>query len=272
MAPSAASTYFSNLPADSGLTLADSAAAAPGACHVNSFSQCGPSQVSSGVFTFPPSFPAFPPVFFPLRVCLASPVDGKQCPHCQKVIPDANYSMHELRCARNSDYHKVRRGRWVDVHRVGVTYLGGIIGCAARGLFSGGGVCVSALMYPCKSEFSPHPLLLQVACTTCGASLNKKELALHAHCGLCKEVLPQGPTGQKIHDAVRGCTACNDNAHIPMSGWPWLCLFRTLGYFVGVLLCLFFALITLAPRPLYNSPGCPPTSRVPGVSRAGCHL
>ena len=109
-------------------------------------------------------------------------------------------------------------------------------------------------MYPCKSELSPHPLLLQVACTTCGASLNKKELALHAHCGLCKEVLPQGPTGQKIHDAVRGCTACNDNAHIPMSGWPWLCLFRTLGYLVGVLLCLF-SLITLAPPPVpYATP------------------
>jgi hypothetical protein len=177
-----------------------------------------------------------PLYFFPLRVCLASPVDGKQCPHCQKVIPDANYSMHELRCARNSDYHKVRKGAEGGCAPRGRHLFGWNYPVCCEGLLYGGG---SALVYSRKSEFSPHPLSLQVACTTCGASLNKKELALHAHCGLCKEVLPQGPTGQKIHDAVRRCTACNDNAHIPMSGWPWLCLFRTLGYLVGVLLCLF---------------------------------
>jgi hypothetical protein len=31
------------------------------------------------------------------------------CPHCEKAIPVANFAMHELRCARNADYHKVAR-------------------------------------------------------------------------------------------------------------------------------------------------------------------
>ena len=34
--------------------------------------------------------------------------DVKRCPHCDKDIPTANFSMHELRCARNAAYHKVR--------------------------------------------------------------------------------------------------------------------------------------------------------------------
>ncbi len=38
-------------------------------------------------------------------------VDVRRCPHCDKDVPCTNYDMHELRCARNAAYHKVKNIR-----------------------------------------------------------------------------------------------------------------------------------------------------------------